>query len=111
MPSALYFLLLFCCVVAGYGLLLTTGFYLGAEESFEEIRGEYYSEFLAGRYFFDLIVGLILIAAYFILEWLIRFFSEAHYPIGCRNVRFRTFVAWVCLCVILLPPIFWGWLQ
>ena len=111
MRSALYFLLLFCCVTAGFGLLLTTGFYLGTEESFEEMRREYYSRFLAGRYLFDLFVGLIFIAAYYILEWLVRVLAEASYPVGWHNLRFRIFVAWVCLCVILLPPIFWVWIQ
>ena len=109
MRAALCILCLLCCVTAGYGLLLTTAFYLGTQESFEEMQGERLSQFVAARYVVDLVVGLVLIAAYFVLEWLVRFFATADYPVGWRNVRFRCFAYWVSACVILLPPALWVW--
>ena len=111
MRIALILLLLTGCGIAGFLLFLATVFYLGDEQSFQDIQRDGHHEMLAGRYLIDFVVGMLCIGGYLIQEWLVRFFSEAHYPIGCRNVRFRIFVAWVCLCVILLPTIFWGWLQ
>lgn len=96
---------------ATYCLFVTSVFYLGTEDDWLAQTASDRLEQVGLRTGINVLLALLLLGGWWVLEYVARHLAEKSYAIGWRTLRFRILVVWLGLVALLLPPLFWIWLQ